>query len=162
MTLDRRMFLLAGLAALSACGFTPVHGPGGAGTALTGAVLVDEPVTRDGYLLTRALEDRLGRANPGRYGLSFGIDLSRDSSAISRRNVTTRVNLLADATYALRDLESQEVVASGRIDTFTSYSASGTPVATQAAEEDARKRLMSILADQIVTRLVVAAPASPR
>ena len=34
---DRRSFLaLAGLAALGACGFTPVYGPGGGGAALGG------------------------------------------------------------------------------------------------------------------------------
>ena len=37
---------------------------------------------------------------------------------------------------------------------FTSYSATGSTVAGLAAEEDAALRLMHILADQIVTRLL--------
>ncbi|PVA11152.1 hypothetical protein DC366_05170 [Pelagivirga sediminicola] len=159
---NRRSFLLAALAALPACGFSPVYGPGGAGTALQGAVLVDEPLTRDGYLLTREIESRLGRANPGRFGLSHAITVRQESVAISKANVTTRFRLLGDVTYALRDLESGAVVTSGKVSNFTGYSASGTTVATQAAEGDARRRLMNIMADQIVTRLIVAAPAAPQ
>lgn len=157
---NRRTFVCAALAALPACGFTPVYGPGGGGTALQGAVLVDAPVSRDDYLLTQELESVLGRGNPGKYGLSYAINVDQESVAISKQNVTTRYNLLGEATFALRDLETQAVVTSGKVSNFTGYSASGSTVSVQAARTDARKRLMSILAEQIVTRLVVAAPAS--
>ncbi len=157
---NRRAFCIAALAAIPACGFAPVYGPGGAGTALQGKVLVDAPITRDAYLLTRELETRLGRANPGRYGLSYAIDVDTESIAISKDNVTTRFNLLGEATYALRDFETNEVITSGRVNNFVGYSASGSTVAAQASEGDARERLMTILADQIVTRLIVAVPAS--
>lgn len=156
----RRAVILGALCILPACGFAPVYGPGGAGTALQGQVAVDAPVTRDAYLLTRDLETRLGRADPGRYGLSYAITVGAESIAISKANVTTRFNLLGDVTYALRDLDTQAVITSGRVSNFTGYSASGSTVATQAAEEDARARLMSIMADQIVTRLIAAVPAS--
>lgn len=157
---SRRTFILTALAALPACGFTPVYGPGGTGSALQGAVLVDAPISRDGYLLTQELETRLGRANPGRYGLSYSIAMGEESMAIARDDVTTRFNLLGDITYALRDLDTQVVIASGKVSNFTGYSASGSTVATQAAERDARQRLMTMLAEQIVTRLVVAVPTS--
>ena len=63
----RRRFLLAlPLLALAACGFEPVYGPGGAGTALQNRVLVDAPEDRFGYFLVREVESRLGRAaTPG-------------------------------------------------------------------------------------------------
>lgn len=156
---NRRTLILAALAALPACGFTPVYGPEGAGTALQGAVVVDAPVTRDGYLLVRELETRLGRANPGRYGLSHKVEVRASSVAISRANVTTRYNLLGEVTYALRELDGGAVVASGKVDNFTGYSASGTTVATQAAERDAHERLMTILADQIAAQLIAAQAA---
>ncbi|MEI4263349.1 LPS assembly lipoprotein LptE [Roseovarius sp. D0-M9] len=158
--LTRRAFAVGLLAALPACGFAPVYGPGGAGNALQGAVLVDTPVTREDYLLTRELETRLGRANPGRYGLSYSTAIGSEAIAISRANVTTRYNLLGETTYALRDLDTQAVIASGKVNNFTGYSASGSTVATQAAERDARERLMTILADQIITRLLVSVPKS--
>jgi len=159
---NRRTVLLGALATgLAGCGFTPAYGPGGSAAQLNGAILVDEPTTRPAYLLTRHLEDRLGRAANARYGLSYSIDISEAPIAISPNDVTLRYNVLGEVTYALRDLGSGAVVTSGKVDNFTSYSTSGTTVATQASEKDARDRLMTILGDQIITRLIVATPDLP-
>ncbi len=154
----RRNFLgLAAAATLSACGFAPVYGPQGGGTKLLGAVRVDDPKTRDDFLFVRTMEDRLGRPSNERYGLSYAIKLSAEAVAISSNNVTTRYNLLGEVTFSLRDLETEQVVSSGKAQNFTGYSASGTTVSAQAAEKDARRRLMTILADDVTTRLTAAA-----
>lgn len=155
------MFLIGSAAALGGCGFTPVYGPGGEASRLQNSILVDTPTDRGSYLLTRSLEDRLGRASLPRYGLSTALEISEDPIAISANNVTTRYNLLGEATYALRDLESGAVLTSGKVDNFTAYSASGTTVATQAAARDAHARLMDILAGQITTRLIAVAADLP-
>jgi LPS-assembly lipoprotein len=47
------------------------------------------------------------------------------------------------------------------VKSFTAYSATGSTVAGLAAEEDAATRLMRILADQIVARLVAVTAAQP-
>jgi LPS-assembly lipoprotein len=158
---NRRLFLLGTGALVAGCGFAPAYGPNGAARSLQGNIAVDEPVSRAGYLLTRALEDRLGRPSAARYGLAYSIALENQAVAISASNVTTRFNLLGRVTYALRDLGSNEVRTSGKLDSFTSYSASGTPVATQAAERAAKERLMTILADQLTTRLIAEAGSLP-
>ncbi len=159
---NRRFFLLASSAtALTGCGFTPAYGPSGAATRLQNAILVDEPKTRDAYLLTQNIEDRLGRASNPRYGLSYAITTRDNAIAITAANVTNRFNLEGSITYALRDLQTGAVVTTGKVNSFTSYSASGTTVATQSGERDARTRLMSILSDQIITRLIAAAPGLP-
>ena len=152
LLLNRRHILLAPLA-LTACGFQPVYAPGGTGQQLQNRVLVDEPDARNGYLLTRALEERLGRADPADYGLSLNIRTQQDGLAIDAEGDTRRFNLLGQVEYALRNLGSGDVVVSGSVDNFTGYSATGSTVATLAAEQDAQQRLMNILADQIVTRL---------
>lgn len=162
MSSFNRRFVLLGLpAGLAACGFAPAYGPRGSAQRLQNAVLVDAPDSRPGYLLTRHIEERLGRGERQVYGLSYSISLSEDPIAISRTNVTTRYNLLGNVKYALRDLRSNAVVLSGQADSFTSYSASGTTVATQAAERDAEARLMVILADQILNRLTAEAGKLP-
>ena len=150
--LNRRHILLAPLA-LGACGFQPVYGPGGTGARLQNRVLVDEPDERNGYLLTRSLEERLGRAAPAEYGLTLAISTQQDGLAIDPAGNTRRFNLLGKVDYSLRNLSNGDVVASGSVDNFTGYSATGSTVATLAAEQDAQERLMNILADQIVTRL---------
>lgn len=157
---NRRLFLISA-AALAGCGFTPAFAPGGAATRLQGRVLVDEPDSRPGYLLTRRFEERLGRANPARYGLSYSIGLTDSAIAVSSTNVITRYNKIGKVTWALRDLETDKVLTSGKAESFTSYSASGTTVATQAAERDAEARLMAILTDQIITRLIADAETLP-
>jgi LPS-assembly lipoprotein len=158
---NRRTILFGAVLSLVGCGFTPAYGPDGGATRLEGSILLDEPTTRPAYQLTRHIEDRLGRSSNARYGLSYAIDITEAPIAISANNVTTRYNILGEITYALRELDTGAVVTSGKVDNFTSYSTSGTTVATQAAESDARDRLMVILGDQIITRLIVVAPDLP-
>ena len=159
---DRRGFLLGTLAvALAGCGFAPVYGPGGAGGRLLGRVAVDEPADDNSYYLVRRLEERLGRGADPRFGLSLALDVKDERVAVTANNTTTRYNVIGKATYALRDLGDGKVLLSGNVDSFTGYSATGTTVATRAAERDAYERLMTILADQIVTRLEAGAGALP-
>ncbi|MCV2892464.1 LPS assembly lipoprotein LptE [Lentibacter sp. XHP0401] len=151
--LDRRAFLLGALA-LGACGFTPVYGPESDARALLGAIEVDPPRDREGYLLVRHLEERLGRTSNAAYALSVSIELDTERMAITADNVATRYNLLGKATYALRALDGGKVVSSGIVQSFTAYSTTGSTAATRAAEKDATERLMVILGDKIVTRLM--------
>lgn len=147
---------LALVPALSACGFTPVYGPGGSGDLLNGRVRVAAPGDRDSYLLVRALEERLGRGNDPRFALDVTIATKEEGLAIDAEGNTRRFNLLGTADYILRDSRTGGVVTSGQVENFTGYSATGTTVATLAGEQDAQERLMTILAEQIVTRLLAA------
>lgn len=157
---NRRAMLLGALAT-AGCGFTPSFGPGGAADGLRGALLVDEPDTRDAFLLTRRIEDRLGRADSPRYGLAVKLDMTEEPMALTRNNITTRFNIVGRAGWVLRDLADGTVLAQDQASSFTGYSATGTTVATLAASRDARARLATILADQIVAQLMSAAPALP-
>lgn len=157
---DRRAFLLGALA-LAGCGFTPSFGPGGTADALRGAVLVDEPANRDAFLLTRHIEDRLGRADSPRYGLAVTVALDEEPMAVTRTNITTRFNTIGKAEWVLRDMASGAVLARDTAASFTGYSATGTTVATLAASRDARERLATLLADQIVAQLLAIAPRLP-
>ncbi len=163
---DRRTFLKAAAAAasvagLAGCGFRPAHAPGGAASRLRNAVSVIEPDGRADYLMTRELEDRLGRASMPRYDLIYAMDLTKLPVAITNSNIATRYNLSGEATYALRDRQSRAVLLSGTVENFNSFSASGSTVAVQAAERSAEERLVTILADQMVARLIAGAAGLP-
>ncbi|KIN63125.1 Lipoprotein [Sulfitobacter noctilucicola] len=153
--LNRRSLLLAPLA-LVACGFEPVYGPGGTGTLLQNRVLVDAPGSQDSYLLTREIEERLGRSNEPAYALSLDLRLSTAQLAIDREGDTGRFNRVANINYSLRDVATGQIVTSGSVENFVGYSATGTTVETLAGELDAQKRLMVIMAEQIVSRLYAA------
>jgi LPS-assembly lipoprotein len=157
--LSRRLAFLAPLA-LAACGFTPAYAPGGTATGLRGAVWVQDPTDRNGFDLVERLEERLGRPETVRYDLAFTITTEAVGVGITTANEISRFNLKGAVDYTLTERATGTRVAGGRVQNFTAYSATGSTVALLAAEEDAATRLMRILADQIVARLV-ASTASP-
>ncbi len=84
-----------------------------------------------------------------------------EASGITATNVTTRYTLNGSATWSLTDRASGARIAGGTVRGFTSWSATGTTIAGLAAQEDASRRLMVMLGDQIVTRLIAASPNLP-
>ncbi len=157
---DRRAVLIAALA-LAGCGFEPSFGPEGAAQGLRGTVLIDDPGNRDAYLLTRRIEDRLGRSDAPRYGLTLTVSMTEELSALTATNFIERYKLVGAATWVLRDLGTGAVLAQDQTSSFTGYSTTGTTVATLAAARDARERLAVIMADQIVAQLLTRAPSLP-
>ena len=165
----RRMALAGGAAGLlTACGFTPVYGPGGIAQGLTGQIAIDPPRDEAGYLLVRELERSLGRSMSGApYRLAAELDLEEEGLGITPGQETTRIRLIGELTYALSDADTGAVLESGTLSNFTSYSApvfnadrltiAGNPVTIRAAERDAVQRLMVILADQLSARLIASA-----
>ncbi len=149
---NRRTLLFLPLA-LAACGFTPVYAPGGTASALRNKVKIAAPVTTDSYLLVQNLEERLGRSTAPVYALSLTLKTDTQGQAITASNETTRYSLVGKVDYKLHDIASQAIIASGSVDNFTGYSATGSTVETLAGERDARKRLMVILADLVTARL---------
>lgn len=148
----RRGLLLATLA-LAACGFAPVHGPGG---FARGAFAIAAPETPMGYALLSRLEARLGTPRAPRYVLSVTLDVDETTSVVTEDQATQRYSLAGIAEWSLQEAGTQ--IAAGQVDSFTSFSASGTTVATEAARADAQQRLADGLADRIVTRLHMATP----
>ena len=157
---DRRT-LLALFAALplAACGFAPVYGPGGAGSALRDRLRIEPPDTRQGFVLVARLEDRLGRAEAPTHVLTWDLETSQRDLAIPGTNAITRVNLLGTLSFRVVEAGSDVQVQAGSVSTFTAYSTTGSPVATVAARRDAEDRLMVALADQLVSRLLAGAAA---
>ncbi|WP_424975866.1 LPS assembly lipoprotein LptE [Dinoroseobacter sp. S124A] len=157
---DRRTFLLAlPAAALAGCGFTPVYAPGSEATNLQGTVRMDDPTNEDSFDIVRQIEQRLGRPTAPIYGLTITPSVDEESLSIVGSRDITRFNLIGRADFAMRSLADNRVLLAGEVDSFTSYSATGTTVSTLTAERDARTRLMINLANLVVTRLI-ASPES--
>lgn len=150
---NRRNLLLMPLA-LAACGFTPAFGPGGPAKGLTGTIRVADPADKNGFDLVARLEERLGRPQAVRYDLAYTIKTDAVGVGITPDNAITRYNLTGTIDWSLTDRNSGARVTGGTVASFTSWSATGSTVAGLAAEEDAALRLMRLLADQIVTRLI--------
>lgn len=147
---DRRTFLagLASTAGLANCRFAPVYGPGGTGRALTGAVRADDPSSRNDYAFVAALEERLGRPDAPRFSLSYRISLRSVGGGASR------VQILGTLDFVLTEIATGTERASGRIEGNAGYSTTSTQLAEQIAAEDAELRLMRMLVDGLVSRLM--------
>lgn len=155
LSLNRRYFCLSSLALASGCGFEPVYGPTGSAQALRGSVLVDAPNDKNSFDLTKHLEGRLGRATDPRFGLSYLIETRIDPLGITPNQETTRYNVLGKIVFALRDLNTQNILTEGVAENFTSFGATSNPVSTRTASEAAFERLMIVLGDDITEHLIL-------
>ncbi|MCB1334437.1 MAG: hypothetical protein KDK26_12485 [Roseivivax sp.] len=160
---DRRTVLFGGavLTALSACGFTPAYAPDGAAQRLLGTIALAEPASRAEYLLAQRLEERLGRAAVPVWRLSTKLSINDQGLGTSTDGRTTRMQLRGSVALTLTGADGATVLTD-TIEGFVGYSTTGSTVATLAAARDAEERLMVILADQIVDRLVLAAADLPQ
>jgi LPS-assembly lipoprotein len=163
---NRRLLLLSGFAAVSAsasgCGFAPAYGPGGAAQGLRGRVRAADPTDSDSFNLVRAVEDRLGLPQAAGYDLIYKVNTEAEGAGITPSNAITRFSLVGSADWQLMTAGTDVVLVDGRAEAFTSWSATGNPISSLSAEDDARLRLMRILADQIVTQLIAASPRLPK
>ncbi|RYI17286.1 MAG: hypothetical protein EON48_10260 [Acetobacteraceae bacterium] len=158
--LTRRALLIAPVL-LAACGFTPAYGPGGSAGKLTETVWVQDPTDKLAFDLVERLEERLGRPGAIRFDLAYTITTESVGVGITPDNKITRYDLKGVVDYTLTERATGVRVTGGRVQSFTAYSATGSTVAGLAAEEDAALRLMRILADQIVARLIAASASLP-
>ncbi len=140
---------------LASCGFTPALAPGGSALALQGRITTEEPDSRIEYTLNRRLEERLGRPTVADLKLQTTLSVDEDPSAFTTDREITRYTLEGDLRYRLEDTAGA-LITSGSVETFVGYSATGSTVATLAAERDAEDRLATALADLLVTRLTAA------
>lgn len=155
---DRRTVLAAlALLPLAACGFQPAYAPTGPAQGLLGRIQAADPGNKDAFDLVERLEERLGRTRQPAYLLTYRISSRSRGQAIGPDNAITRYQIFGDATFELRDAGTRKILTRGRVDGFAAYSAVGTQVEGEASRADARKRLMTILADRIVTRLIATA-----
>lgn len=143
--------------ALAACGFAPAYGPSGPAAGLQGRIRIADPDTKNGFDLVSRLEERLGRAEAPRFDLTYAITTIPLGVGITPENAINRFHLTGTVEWSLISREDGARVTGGKVENFTAYSATGSTVAGLSAEEDAAFRLMQMMADQIVTRLIATA-----
>jgi len=155
---DRRGFLVLLLALpVAGCGYTPVYAPGAPANALVGRVQADAPTSRDSFIFVAEIETLLGRPEAPAYRLSYQIAIQRFDLSVTTSGSILRYNLAGQITWALIDTDSGATLTKGTASSFTGSAATTSTVAAQTADDNARKRLMRILAAQIATKLTATA-----
>ncbi len=147
--LHPRLLLLTLVFCLSACGFTPVYAPGSQVGAALSDIQLEAPQNEQSYLFAREMEDRIGRATNASKLLRYTVTIRGEGI----ESDTERRRFVGAATYQLIDKQTLAVVEEGAVDTFTGYSVSDGLFIT--ARQDAIKRLIVILADQMTRELTI-------
>ena len=149
---NRRFFLLMTAGLASGCDFVPTNGAGSQVNELQNAVMLRAPNNENEFAFIKAVEDRLGHATTHEFDLAYSIRISNDSVSVTTAQSQRRISLRGTLTYTLTRADGAPV-ARGSERSFTSYSTSGSNIATQTARKDANERLMNILADQLIISL---------
>jgi LPS-assembly lipoprotein len=141
---------LLGLTGLAGCGFAPVLA-----NEDRGIYRFESADSVAGFRLREQLEQRLGAPEAPRYVIKTTLSLSERAAAITADGDTSRLNVIARSNWSLVEIATGEQLETGTVEAFTSYSATGSTVATQSTRDDARARVAVILADMIVSRVLL-------
>ena len=163
--MSRRAILALPALALAGCGFRPMYGPRPDSTAAgLETVRVGLIAERNGQLLRRHLEQRLGRGSaPARYDLRVGLAYGIEVQGFARDGTPSRVRITATANWFLYDTNAPpRLVTQGTDRTFDAYNVPENQFfASDTARDAAERRLLEQLASDIVQRLAVRFEAGP-
>lgn len=162
-------FGLAAVIGLTACGYSPAYGPKGSARNLFNRVEFKTPASRNEFDLVGQFEQRLGHGEDAKFRLTYDVSTSQDGTGLTPAQERIRFNVVGRLSYTLTDTTSGQVLTRGTVENFTGYSVASvdvtaTPpgtsatISTLSAKRDASRRLMVILADQVVTRLIASSP----
>ncbi len=154
----RRTAIFGGLSLIAACGFTPVHAPGDGGTQLRGMINIAEPDSRNDFDFAARIEDRLGHDSGAPYLFTYKITIREEGVGVTPAQETTRYNVFGTVAYQITPQGGKTPIHTGQVENFTGYSATALIVGTQSSTRDANQRLMTVLADQVIARLLATAP----
>ncbi len=150
---------LAALGLLTGCGFKPIYGSAGSSniSAELSSVKVTPIKDRIGQQLRNLLLDRInpiGSPRKPNYQLSVQLSESKQELAIKKSEVSTRANLTFTAKFHLQGLNQFAGRSlTGKVKIVTSYNILSSDFGTLATEQDARRRAVRELSDDITNRI---------
>ena len=154
-----RTTVIALLAVVSACGFRPLHAPGGGAVPSVLAKFDVAPIPdRLGQVVRNHLVESLTpRGSPiaAKYRVVVSLQLSKEALAIARDDSATRFNVSLEATYELLLVSSGDIVLKGTVRSVSAYNVVSSDYANVVAERDAELRAAREVSDEVKTRLSV-------
>ena len=138
------------LMALASCGFEPVYGENSAAEGTLTQASLRDPTTQPEFIFVKAFEQRVPRPQNPQYGINYQINISYQGLDVIE---ASRVQVVGRIAAEFVNLETEAVEFVSTVDAFTSYTSGGSFPETQ--RRDAETRLIKILADRLITRLMV-------
>jgi LPS-assembly lipoprotein len=151
------LFMIVAVAPLlAACGFEPLHAQRGAVAALP-PIRIEPIPERSGQILRNYLLDRMaprGEGGAQAYTLAIRLFEPRQVLALRRDDVISRMGYSAIASYELLDAAGKRIVA-GSSSHSTDYEITNSEFATLAAQQNARERVLELVADDIRNQIAI-------
>ena len=146
---------------VAGCGFTPLYGEAGVGSALS-RIAVTTQDDRLGYRLREQLEDALGRdpAQAALWRLETTVEQSRRPLGRRIDDTASRYELTVRGAWTLTPMGGGAPLT-GVETVTTTYAAADQPYAAIAAQQDGEERAAAELARQIRLDLMRALPDHP-
>lgn len=142
---------------LSACGLRPLYSGGskGAVASTLGSIAVEPIQGKNGWLMSNALNDRLGFAqgDDSRFRLVVTLDDQIEGFGVRADDTVTRERRTLRARYQLIIRSTGETVLDATAGADAGIDVVSSEYATIASENTALENLTQRVADQIVTRL---------
>jgi LPS-assembly lipoprotein len=153
-----RVFCLALLLSLSACGLRPLYSGGGAGVVVQTLQSIDvAPIEggKSGWLVRNALIDRLdNNGGTKQFQLKVELDDKIEGFGVRSDDAVTRERRTLRARYKLTDAAGK-VLLDATAGSDVGIDVVSSEYATIAAENTALERLSGIVADQIIARIAL-------
>ncbi|HUY68806.1 MAG TPA: LPS assembly lipoprotein LptE [Alphaproteobacteria bacterium] len=150
--------LLIPVFCLPSCGFHSIYAARGGNTPVAAelnSVAIAGIPGRHGQVLRNDLIDAMytqGRPQNPAYTLSIKLGAGEEGLGILQNAVSTLTELTVTANYTLTD-QKGKVLVSGSAHAVSSFNQISAQYGTLAAEEDAYRRTLTEVGDQIVNRL---------
>lgn len=144
------LMLLLALGTAS-CGFEPVYAPGSKTAAALSDIVVAPPGNnRASYLFVREVEERIGQNLNSDKILQHDVWIYEEDLGLATS--TARIQKVGKVTYKVRSVKDNRVLFGGTVENFVAFNTETT--ITTTVRNEATERLVSILADQMVTELM--------
>jgi len=144
---------------LAACGLEPMYAGGASSGVAQGLAAVDVPAIpgRDGWLVRKALQDRLGVAGETtpQYRLDVRLDDSLEALGVLNDDTISRERRILRARYQLIDLASGEILLDATSGSDAGIDVVSSEYATIAAEQTALENLARDVAGRMTTRIAL-------
>ena len=145
----------------SGCKFAPLYGESSAGDArFLKLVKIERIENRSGQKLRTILKQKFGQRSPPakpRWSLTVKISQEKRRLALRQDSTTTRREVTVTATFILQELnKSNNGMLKGNSFSMSSFNELGSKYAMLVAERDALDRSLSIIANDLRNRIMLA------
>lgn len=164
MSLSERGLWLVAVCALllPSCDFEPVHHSGATSHDFVNTTKVQVAGRQEGFILEHMLRQRLGVVHDAdnAYELTVDLDIHRQQGPLLGKD-DSRYFLNGSADIVLSDSATGDVLMTDRVLATASWNESDRAIASKAGSDDARERLLIMLAERIHTRMLAYSVGGP-